>query len=301
MWIYLAVTSAFFLGFYDISKKHALRHNPVIPVLFLANLAGLVTIALLVFTTDALLPGISFMPPADAVLSVRSHLHLQVLVKTFIVGISWLLAYLALKNLPISIATPIRASGPFWTIIIAVAFLGEMPTSQQWLALAVIITAYFLFSILGQKEGIIFHKNIWVLFIVLATLLGTASAVYDKYLLQKAGMHPVTLQFWFTFYSTLLFGIIHLSGWPRGRLKISWTWSIPAIGFLLIIADMFYFFSLHQENTMISLLSAIRRSSVAVSFAVGGIIFREKNKREKGVALAMLLAGVFLLITAEHR
>ena len=298
MWIYLAVISAFFLGFYDISKKHALKNNPVIPVLFFANLSALATISIVIFFAGSS----TFIPDFSAVAAITLQFHSWIFLKTLIVSASWFLAYLALKNLPISIATPIRASGPFLTMIIAVLFLGEMPGTQQWTGLAVILVAYFLFSVLGTREGIVFHKNIWVLFIFLATLLGTGSAVYDKFLLQTAGLHPVTLQFWFTFYSAVFFGFIHLPGLLRkNRTKTNWTWSIPAIGILLITADIFYFFSLSRENTMISLLSAIRRTSVVVSFSVGGILFQEKNKRKKGIALVMLLAGVFLLITAEQR
>ena len=35
MWLFLAFTSAFFLGFYDVFKKRALKDNAVIPVLLL--------------------------------------------------------------------------------------------------------------------------------------------------------------------------------------------------------------------------------------------------------------------------
>ena len=40
MWIWLGLVSMFFLGVYDVCKKHALRENAVLPVLFLSNLAS---------------------------------------------------------------------------------------------------------------------------------------------------------------------------------------------------------------------------------------------------------------------
>ena len=36
-WALLSLTSAFFLGFYDICQKHALRNNAIVPVLFLST------------------------------------------------------------------------------------------------------------------------------------------------------------------------------------------------------------------------------------------------------------------------
>ena len=39
-WLPLILFSAFCLGFYDLCKKHAVRDNPIMPVLFLATLCG---------------------------------------------------------------------------------------------------------------------------------------------------------------------------------------------------------------------------------------------------------------------
>ena len=40
MWIPLVVASAACLGLYDVAKKHAVRENAVMPVLFWATAAG---------------------------------------------------------------------------------------------------------------------------------------------------------------------------------------------------------------------------------------------------------------------
>ncbi|MDO8336407.1 MAG: EamA family transporter, partial [Candidatus Saccharibacteria bacterium] len=37
MWIYLGILSAVFIGLYEVTKKHALIENAVLPVLFLAT------------------------------------------------------------------------------------------------------------------------------------------------------------------------------------------------------------------------------------------------------------------------
>jgi len=43
MWIGLGLLSALCLGLYDVSKKHALRENAVLPVLFAAVIIGALT------------------------------------------------------------------------------------------------------------------------------------------------------------------------------------------------------------------------------------------------------------------
>jgi transporter family protein len=45
----------------------------------------------------------------------------------------------------------------------------------------------------------------------------------------------------------------------------------------------------------ISVGSLMRRFSVVITFVLGAIVFRERNLKRKGVALAAILAGVILL------
>ena len=108
------------------------------------------------------------------------------------------------------------------------------------------------------------------------------------------------MQLWFAIDLTLLLGatlyVQRAAGLQRTRFE--WRWTIPAVGVLLMAADWFYFGALSQEGVAISVLSLIRRSNVALSFAAGALIFRERNLRRKGIALAAILAGVALLCLA---
>lgn len=114
-------------------------------------------------------------------LSVGGHLLLGV--KSVIVAASWIFGYFALKHLPLSIAGPIRATAPLWVILLAVLLMGESPGAWQWLGIAVVLVAFYSFSLAGQLEGIRFHRDKWVGFLIIATLFGACSAIFDKYLL----------------------------------------------------------------------------------------------------------------------
>ena len=52
-WLPPILLSAFGLGFYDLCKKHAVRDNPIMPVLFLATLCGSTFFVLAVVVTLA--------------------------------------------------------------------------------------------------------------------------------------------------------------------------------------------------------------------------------------------------------
>lgn len=301
MWLYLGITSALFLGIYDIFKKWSLRGNHVLTVLFLSNCFAL-TLTAPVFILSFVAPGYL----AQWGLSVESldlHSHLLIICKTLLVSASWIAAFFALKHLPISIVSPIRASAPVWTLLGATLLFGERLAPLHWLAVVIVFGCYYAFALLGRKEGIHFTKNKWVLLILVATLTGAASGLFDKYLLHNAGLPPVTMQIWFSFYLVLVNGCILLTTVLRSNLPMQFAWrpSIPLIGICLIIADYLYFRALANQDALIAILSIVRRSSVVVSFVLGGLIFREQNKRKKFIPLLGILAGIGLLIFETAR
>lgn len=297
MWIWLGIISMLFLGLYDLCKKHALNGNAVLPTLFFANLASVtVTLPFLVLSRTA--PGlleesIFYVAPMPAAW------HGLMATKALIVGSSWICAYFALKHLPISIVSPIRASGPVWTLIGAITLFHEQPSGLQWAGMAIIFACYFLYSLLGREEGIDFLRSKWVALIFAATLIGTASTLFDKWVIQAEGMAPVQVLVWYFLYLSTLFSMVTgLLWWPARKrtTPFQWRWSIPMIGILLAVADFTYFAGVDNPGALIVILSVLRRCSVLVSFSAGAILFRERNVRRKAVVLSGILLGVFLIL-----
>ena len=293
-WLLLTLASAFLLGLYDYFKKVALHDNAVLPVLF-----GSVAAGALVWLPFVLWSAISpdTLPTEFLhVTGISAHAHLMLFGKAALVGSSWLCGYYGIKSLPLSIATPIRATGPFWTITLAVLLFHESPTPKQWLGVAVILISFFAFTFVGRREGIHFHRNKAVFFMIGATLLGAASALYDKFLLQTAHLTPSQMQAWFTIYtSVLLLAPLWLWARQKNRHAFHWHWAIPVIGITLLAADILYFTAIAQPEALISLISPVRRSSVIVSFLLGIFLFREKHIRSKGACIAGIITGVILL------
>jgi transporter family protein len=108
-YLVLILISAFILGIYDLFKKASVKENAVMPVLFFSNVAGMLFFMLL-----TLLQG-KFVEYACGIAGVW-HFFL-IFVKACIVASSWGLCFYAMRELPISIASPIRATAPFWTFI----------------------------------------------------------------------------------------------------------------------------------------------------------------------------------------
>lgn len=297
MWLILILASAFFLGVYDVSKKMAVRDNAVLPALLMAMVASL-ALMLPAIVLSAALP--QFMQESGFYVATLSwHGHFLLFLKSLIVASSWMFSYFAIKHLPVSIVSPIRAISPVITLIAAMIIFGEQPSTEQFAGMAVMFGSFYYFSTVGKLEGIKFHKNKWVIFVFIATLLGSASSLYDKHLLAKERFNPITLQAWFTVYLVvILLGVVMIFWYPRRKetTRFQWRWSIVAVGVLLILADFLYFKALTFDGAMVSILSMVRRSSVVVSFSLGAIIFKELNTFKKTIALCGVLIGLFLIL-----
>src|SRR5256885_1366046 len=96
-WVVASLVSAFFLGCYDLCTKHAVRDNAVLPVLFFAN-GFSASIWVLMVAVNSASPGLLSASLIVAPLTLGQHA--QLLLKSCIVGSSWVCSYFAVKQLP---------------------------------------------------------------------------------------------------------------------------------------------------------------------------------------------------------
>jgi len=176
MWMYLGLLAALFLGLHNLCKKHAVQGNEVFPVLFGTIVSGFLLI-LPFFIGSIFYPRIT-EELGFYIESIPWSTHGYIVIKSMIMVSSWILAYQALKHLPLTIVTPIRSAGPFFTFIGAIFIYKEAPNGYQWIGFFLIILSVILYSRIGKKEGIIFKRNKWIFAIIGATFLGASSGFY---------------------------------------------------------------------------------------------------------------------------
>jgi len=294
-WIAASLFSALFLGIYELCTKHAVNGNDVVPVLFLSTLTGAavwtVSLALQAFRPD-LLPH----PLITDALTI--HQHLQLALKSTIVAASWIFTYLGLKHLPLTLGSPIRATSPLLTLLGAVLLLGERPSWIETVGILTTLISFIGLSLAGRHEGVNFHRNKWVGFLLLGMILGATSALYDKYLLGPAGFSVPTVQAWFSIYLVVFFTPFAI-GWRFRWWKrngFHWRWSIPCIALALLVADYIYFGAIHRPESLVSMVMSLRRGSTLVGFAGGLIFFGERNGLKKLPAVLGILTGIALTI-----
>ena len=294
MWLAFALVSALFLGLYDVAKKQSLKENAVIPVLWFNTLFCsllMLPFTLLSATTGVLDGSIFYVPTAGW------ELHRLLMLKAFIVLGSWIFGYFGMKHLPITLFGPINATRPIIVLLGGLLLFGERLNLYQWIGVIIAVISFYMLSVSGKKEGINFVHNKWVYCVIMATLLGAVSALFDKYLLGR--FNNMFVQAWSNFYQLALMTVILFTMWWPTRkhtTPFQWKWPIIFIAVFLTLADYAYFVSLAQSASMVSIVSMIRRSSVIVSFLCGALLFHEKNLKSKVIDLLLVLLGLFFLL-----
>lgn len=279
-WLLWILASSVCLSMYDLCKKASVKNNSVFPTLFITALSGWAVLTVLLVFSGRLCDTVSLDPKYSLLLFVKSC----------IVASSWTATYFALKTLPITCAAPIRASGPFWTLIGAVLIFAEVPNAVQGIGMAFVLAGCIFFSLSTRRNKAAGGLKAVALAFT-GTVLGSCSALYDKHLMQGLGIAPLTVLWWFLGGMTLMYAV------PAAfcRRGFKWRWTMPLTGILLAASDACYFTAIAVPDAQISVLSLVRRSSIILTFFIGGALFREKDLRRKALALASILIGVLLL------
>ena len=283
-WLQWILASSIGLSLYDLCKKASVRNNAVFPTLFVSTASGWCALSAFLLTTGSM----------DATLDINRREILLLLIKSCIVAASWTATYLALRTLPITCAAPIRASGPLWTLIGAIILFSETPAPVQAFGMASVLAGCLFFSKISVRDSASGGARSVTLAFT-GTVLGSCSALYDKHLLQGLGLEPLTVLWWFLGGMSLMYAVAA----AVSHKGFEWRLSIPATGILLAVSDACYFSAIAVPDAQISVLSLIRRSSIVLTFFIGGAIFRETDIRRKAFALGAILIGVILLCFAR--
>lgn len=317
MWTLLAFVSALCLGCYDVSKKIALRNNPVVDVLTISICVSalLLSVPLLLsrLTPAMMSTTLFYVPQLDA------QAHLYTLLKSVIVLSSWIFAYVSLKHLPLSLVSPMQATGPMWTLIGALLIFNEHLNAWQWAGVLLAIGTIFAFSLRSVYSTRHQHVNAgnqasaatpvkYYICLALGILIGACSGLYDKYLMRQFDHNFV--QVYYTLYQAVMMlvvwsimRLIRRGSRPAGadlrnnkHLRLS-AGMIPIvlISIFLVISDNTYMLALRDPDSMIAVVSTIRRGGTVIGFGYGLLFLKESDPWHKLLCMIGISAGLLCL------
>ena len=299
MWTILAFISALCLGFYDISKKIALRDNRVVDVLTISVCVSALVLSVPLFLSrlfpDAMSSSYAYVPTMDL------KAHLFTLLKSVIVLSSWVFAYISLKHLPISVVSPMQATRPMWTLIGALLIFQEHLNTYQWIGILLAIGSIFIFSFKSKSKIKNLKSKIdnrYYICLALAILIGSCSGLYDKYLMRQYDHNAV--QVYYTLYQAIMmlitWGIMNRKLKIKNyELRIKKIGVIVLISLFLIVSDNVYMLALRDPDSLIAVVSTIRRGGAVIGFAYGLLFLKEPDPWRKVLCMTGIMAGLICL------
>jgi drug/metabolite transporter (DMT)-like permease len=159
------------------------------------------------------------------------------------------------------------------------------------------MAAYYYFSLIGKKEGIVLQKNIWVLCMLAATLMSSANALYDKYILVNLDLDLASVQA----YSALQRAVIAMALLPFIMQGISFkgllseNWALTALAVTYVAAEFVYLWAVNTEGALISVISVLRRTNLIMVFGLSALLLHENYVRQKIAAIVVVLMGILLV------
>ena len=301
MWVFLAFISALCLGGYDISKKVALRNHRVVDVLTCSILISSLILSLPLILSrlcpDMMADTPFYVPRLDI------QAHLLTLLKSCIVLSSWVFAYISLKHLPLSIVSPMQATRPMWTLVGALLIFGERLNAWQWVGIVLAVGSIFVFSFSARHPGTPRPDSLpskYYIALALAILIGSCSGLYDKFMMRRYDHNAV--QVYYTFYQAVLMAVVWGLDWMkrpvhhdrsgfRGKVLIP----IALISIFLVISDNVYMLALRDPDSLIAVVSTIRRGGAVIGFAYGLLFLHEPDPRKKIICMTGIMAGLVCL------
>ncbi|MCX8130292.1 MAG: DMT family transporter [Clostridia bacterium] len=296
LWLWLILISGAFLGLYDIFKKKALQRNTLFSVLALYSSLCFIIVAF-EFT--------------NAIQICRNNL-LLILLKAVIIFFSWILGFISIKNMPISVITPFGTLSPLFSIILGIIVLNEKMGYIQLAGILIALLAYYFIGKAGAREVKGLFRSKYLYFMVLSMALSATSALIDKIALKN--VNTGQLQFWFS----LFLAALYISAFLANKLfnkkestnkksedtllknnikKIPYF--IILMSIFLVISDRIYYFAVKMPDSQISVIMPLRKISILVSALVGGYIFKEENLKSKFYGMCLLGIGIILIFAGK--
>lgn len=280
LWIVFIVLYGIFKGIREPIKKKTLESCDVLSSLFMYTFIGFLL----------------SIPMCRGSLLMTPKMFLLVAVKSFIIFVAWMGAFVSVKKLPVSLYGVVDMSRVLFSTLFGVIFLHEALTVKGTVGLLFVVAGLYLVNRKkGNRAEDYSYKYVWITIGTCA--LNAMSAIFDKYLMSTGEITSSQLQFWFMlFLSVFYLMYILLSG---RKLDIKTCVKHPGIymlSLLLVVGDKLLFIANADPASKVTVMTLIKQSAVLVTIAAGRFVYKEKNVAYKAMCAGIIICGILIAI-----
>lgn len=193
-----------------------------------------------------------------------------------------------------SVAALAIATAPIWMAIFS-SFWGHKITKQEWLGIAVGFVGIAMLNFGGSLHG----QLLSALLLIFAAASWSFGSVWGKYLSMPAGLMAPACQMLMGGIALLIFSALQGEQYPSAISLKSWG----AMLFLIVLGSLVAYSAYQYLLKTVRPLVASSNTFVnpIVAFAVGIWLANEEVTHNEYIALAVILVGVFLVLSAENK
>ena len=192
LWIIFILLYGILKGSREPIKKAVLKDVGVLTSLFVYTFVGFLMSA----------------PTAVGVFSVTPFAFLLVVIKSFVIFVAWILAFLAIKKVPVSVYGICDMSRVIFSTLLGVFFLGESLTAKGVVSLILVACGLYFANTKKSAENENYKmKYIWL--IIIECFLNAVSGTMDKYIMSTGEITASALQFWFMLLLSVVASIVY--------------------------------------------------------------------------------------------
>jgi drug/metabolite transporter (DMT)-like permease len=190
-----------------------------------------------------------------------------------------------------SVAALAIATAPIWMAIFS-SLWGHKISRREWLGIAIGLVGILLLNTRGSLQG----DWLSAFLLMFAAASWSLGSVWSKHMSMAAGLMGAASQMLCGGLIALLFSAAFGEQWPADITPRSWA----AIVFLIVLGSMVAFSAYHWLLHHVRPLVASSNTFVnpVVAFVVGVSFAAEQIHAMEYIALAVILAGVFLVLTS---
>ncbi len=278
IWIIFIFIYSFLKGTRDGMKKAALKKSSADEILFFYSLFGFILI----------------LPFSQNAFSTPPIYIFYCFLKSAIICTSWILAYVALKQMTVSLYGIMDLSRMVFSTMLGVFLLGEEMTVSKAIGVVLVIAGLLLVN--TKSDSASGRVRAVVLLAALTNcVLNAISGTMDKILMKT--MESDQLQFWFMFFLLILYSIILMTKKEKISFKsVKTNYWIPLMSLSLVFGDRLLFTANAMPESQVTVMTVIKQSSVIITVLTGWIFFKEKNILFKMMCCGIILCGIFISI-----
>lgn len=290
MWIWLVLLYALLKGCREICKKKALKTSPSIEVLLIYTCVSFLLV----------------VPDFRNALGMETRFYFFIAIKSFVIFLAWILSFIAIRNLPLSMYGVLDLSRVLFSTLLGVCVLNEHLGTLQTFGLILVCGGLLLLKFrpkakLDQSSR--YPENIQkiekkysaaiIVVALISCMLNSVSGLMDKLLTRYISSSQ--LQFWYMLFLSLFYIAYALCMREKINIKRAvknrWIW---LLSIMFVIADRALFIANADPGSRVTVMTLIKQAGSVVTILAGKFVFKEKNISHKLICAAIIIAGIML-------